>query len=81
MTHQAERVLDDARDVEASVHDPDRFTGVFDRYFAEIHGYPVAEELRYTSLPPGQSWPAPGGLFSYELFGAGYWTNANPPVR
>jgi hypothetical protein len=42
---------------------------------------PVAEELRYTSLPPGQSWPAPGGLFSYVLFGAGYWTNQDPPVR
>jgi hypothetical protein len=42
---------------------------------------PIAEELRYTSLPPGQSWSAPAGMFSYELFGAGYWTNANPPVR
>jgi RNA polymerase sigma factor (sigma-70 family) len=39
MTDQAERALDDARDVESSVHDPDRFTAVFDRYFAEIHGY------------------------------------------
>jgi RNA polymerase sigma factor (sigma-70 family) len=39
MTGQAERALDDARDVESSVHDPDRFTAVFDRYFAEIHGY------------------------------------------
>jgi RNA polymerase sigma factor (sigma-70 family) len=39
MTGQAERALDDARDVESSVYDPDRFTAVFDRYFAEIHGY------------------------------------------
>jgi len=39
MTDQAERALDDARDVESSVHDPDRFTAVFDRYFAEIHRY------------------------------------------
>jgi RNA polymerase sigma factor (sigma-70 family) len=44
MTDQAERALDDARDVESSVHDPDRFTAVFDRYFAEIHGY-VARRL------------------------------------
>jgi hypothetical protein len=42
---------------------------------------PVAVELRYTSLPSGQSWSAPDGLFSYELFGTNYWTNANPPVR
>jgi RNA polymerase sigma factor (sigma-70 family) len=39
MTDQAERALDDARDVECSVDDPDRFGAVFDRYFAEIHGY------------------------------------------
>jgi RNA polymerase sigma factor (sigma-70 family) len=39
MTDQAERALGDARDVEGSVHDPDRFTAVFDRYFAEIHSY------------------------------------------
>jgi RNA polymerase sigma factor (sigma-70 family) len=30
---------DDARDVELSLHDPDRFGVVFDRYFGEIHGY------------------------------------------
>jgi hypothetical protein len=42
---------------------------------------PIAEELRYTSLPPGQSWSAPDGLFSYELFSAAYWTNQNPPAR
>jgi hypothetical protein len=42
---------------------------------------PIALELRYTSLPPGQSWSAPDRLFSYELFGANYWTNANPPVH
>lgn len=41
---------------------------------------PVAEELRYTSLPPGQSWSGPDGLFSYEVFGTSYWTRANPPV-
>ena len=28
-----------ARDVELSLIDPDRFGAVFDRYFAEIHGY------------------------------------------
>ena len=28
-----------ARDVELSLTDPDRFGAVFDRYFAEIHGY------------------------------------------
>lgn len=42
---------------------------------------PVEEELRYTSLPPGQSWSAPEGLFSYELYGTSHWTNANPPVK
>jgi len=42
---------------------------------------PVAEELRYTALPPGQSWSPLGGMFSYELFKAGYWTNANPPGK
>jgi RNA polymerase sigma factor (sigma-70 family) len=30
---------DDARDIELSLADPDRFSGVFDRNFAEIHGY------------------------------------------
>jgi RNA polymerase sigma factor (sigma-70 family) len=30
---------DDARLVALSVHDPDQFGAVFDRYFAEIHGY------------------------------------------
>jgi len=30
---------DDARDIELSLRDPDRFGVVFDRYFAEIHGY------------------------------------------
>jgi RNA polymerase sigma factor (sigma-70 family) len=30
---------DDARDVELSLRDPARFGAVFDRYFAEIHGY------------------------------------------
>jgi hypothetical protein len=42
---------------------------------------PVEEELRYTSLPPGQSWSAPDGLFSYELFGTSYWTTEKPPVK
>jgi hypothetical protein len=41
---------------------------------------PLAAELRYTSLPPGQSWSVPDGLFSYELFGTDYWTNLSPPV-
>ncbi len=42
-------------------------------------GMPLAEELRYTQLPPGQTWSAPDGLFSYELFGTPYWTNQNRP--
>lgn len=29
---------EDARDIERSLTDPDRFSAVFDRYFAEIHG-------------------------------------------
>ena len=42
-------------------------------------GLPLAEELRYAKLPPGQSWSAPDGLFSYEIYTAGRWTNASPP--
>lgn len=128
---------DDSRLVALSVTDPDQFGAVFDRYFAEIHGYvakrlgrdvaddvavetfltafrarhrfdpdrgtvrawlygivtnhmsahrraeidgmPLAEELRYASLPSGDSWSAPDGLFSYELFGTPYWTNQDLP--
>lgn len=46
-----------------------------------VTGLPMASELRYTRLPAGQSWSAPDGLFSYEIFGASQWTNANPPVK
>ena len=42
-------------------------------------GRPLAEELRYVKLPPGSSWSVPGGLFSYEIYGTPYWTNASPP--
>lgn len=42
-------------------------------------GMPVAEELRYVGLPSGDQWPAPDGLFNYELFGQSYWTNQNRP--
>ena len=42
-------------------------------------GMPLAAELRYVSLPPGRHWPVPDGLFSYEVFGAPYWTSRNPP--
>jgi hypothetical protein len=34
---------------------------------------------RYVGLPPGKHWPAPAGLFSYEIFGQSYATNQNPP--
>jgi hypothetical protein len=44
-------------------------------------GLPQAEELRYAQLPPGQKWSAPGGLFSYEIFGRSYWTNHDRPNR
>jgi hypothetical protein len=44
-------------------------------------GLPIAEELRYTRLPAGQSWSAPDGLFSYEIFGTAGWTDASPPVK
>jgi hypothetical protein len=43
------------------------------------NGMPLAEELRYTQLPAGQRWPAPDGLFSYEVFGTPYWTNHDRP--
>ncbi|HEX4091435.1 MAG TPA: hypothetical protein VHZ33_22205 [Trebonia sp.] len=42
-------------------------------------GLPLAEELRYAGLPPGQQWTAPDQLFSYEIFGPSHWTNANRP--
>lgn len=42
-------------------------------------GLPLAEELRYLDLPPGQQWTAPDQLFSYEIFGPSHWTNANRP--
>ena len=44
-------------------------------------GMPLAEELRYTQLPPGQHWSAPDGLFSYEVFGTPYWTSHDRPNR
>ena len=42
-------------------------------------GRPLAEELRYVRLPGGSAWSAPGGLFSYEIYAAPYWTTAPPP--
>ncbi len=42
-------------------------------------GLPLAEELRYLGVPPGQQWTAPDQLFSYEIFGPSHWTNANRP--
>jgi RNA polymerase sigma-70 factor, ECF subfamily len=35
----ADSQLDDARVIELSLRDPARFGAIFDRYFAEIHGY------------------------------------------
>ncbi|HUD36369.1 MAG TPA: hypothetical protein VMR14_05700 [Streptosporangiaceae bacterium] len=43
-------------------------------------GLPIAQELRYVKLPLGQHWSAPGGLFSYEVFGTPKWTNALPAL-
>jgi hypothetical protein len=42
-------------------------------------GLPQAEELRYAQLPSGEKWSAPGGLFSYEIFGRSHWTNHHRP--
>jgi hypothetical protein len=42
-------------------------------------GMPLAQELRYAGLPPGQHWSAPDGLFSFRLFRAAGWTGASPP--
>jgi hypothetical protein len=42
-------------------------------------GLPLAGELRYVGLPARQQWTAPDQLFSYEIFGPSYWTNANRP--
>lgn len=40
----AQRAADDAREVELSLQDPERFGVLFDRYFAEIHAY-IASRL------------------------------------
>jgi hypothetical protein len=39
----------------------------------------LAMEQRYLRLPPGQSWSAPGGLFSFQIFSPGRWTGASLP--
>jgi hypothetical protein len=44
-------------------------------------GLPMANELRYAGNPSEQRWPAPDGLFSYEIFGNSYWTNQDRPLR
>jgi len=50
------------------------------RLIIDMHtGLPLAQELRYLKLPAGQTWSAPGGLFSYQLFRSARWTNAAPP--
>jgi hypothetical protein len=41
-------------------------------------GLPIAQELRYQKLPAGQKWLAPGGLFSFEVYGAPKWTDTLP---
>jgi hypothetical protein len=41
-------------------------------------GLPIAQELRYQKLPAGQKWLAPGGLFSFEVYGAPEWTDTLP---
>jgi hypothetical protein len=47
---------------------------------SSVTGLPVAQELRYVKLPAGQHWSAPGGLFSYEVFGTPKWTDALPAL-
>jgi hypothetical protein len=42
-------------------------------------GQPLAMELRYKDLPDGRTWPVPGGLFSFEIFGSARWTDAGWP--
>ncbi|HEY3733019.1 MAG TPA: hypothetical protein VGL63_03805 [Streptosporangiaceae bacterium] len=44
-----------------------------------VTGMLLAQELRYLTPPAGQRWPAPGGLFSYEVFGSSAWTSRTPP--
>lgn len=44
MSPAAQRAADDAREVELSLQDPERFGVLFDRYFAEVHAY-VASRL------------------------------------
>jgi len=44
-------------------------------------GLPLAYELRYVSPPGTAHWPVAGGLFSYEIYQGGGWTNQAPPAR
>jgi hypothetical protein len=41
-------------------------------------GLPMAQDLRYLSLPQGARWPAPAGLFSYQLLGTPHWVQDLP---
>lgn len=51
------------------------------RLVIDLHtGLPLAQELRYLKLPPGQTWSAADGLFSYAIFGSARWTNLTPPT-
>jgi RNA polymerase sigma factor (sigma-70 family) len=73
-------VTGDARDVEISLRDPDRFGVIFDRYFAEIHGYvarrlgdeaadDIAAETFLTAFRKRQRFDASRGIVRGWLYG------------
>jgi hypothetical protein len=68
--------------VPAADHASYRFSSctVQQRLIIDPHtGLPLAQELRYLKLLASQTWSAPGGMFSYQLFGSAQWTNATLP--
>src|ERR1700722_8215895 len=76
----AQRARDDAREIESSVQDPARFGILFDRYFAEIHGYAASRLGRDAAIRPvDQCHPADSRQLSTTCsvrHGAGRVTDA-----
>ena len=74
------RAREDARDVELSLADPDRFGLIFDRYFDQIHGYverrlgrdaadDVAADTFMTAFHQRQKFDAGRGIVRGWLYG------------
>jgi hypothetical protein len=46
-----------------------------------VSGLPMAQDLRYLSLPKGARWLSPAGLFSYQLLGTPHWVQDLPATN